>query len=355
MRIVKIHLERARLLRAAASNRATLLLLIVQAVAIIFYYRAQAPASLWLLALPALLLIANFLLALALRGVLRNNPPLLVFHFALIVMVLLAFVGQMSALRGTVELAQNETFDGRLENLRRGPWHRYRLGETRFTNLGFEIRYQPGVKRDKTVNRLALAHPDGTRRRVEIGDHVPLVIGHYRFYTSHNKGYAPIFEWRPAGGAAAVIGSVHLPAFPAHEFSQAREWRPPGSGLAVWTLLRIEDEVLPADREFMFRVPARHHLVLRIDDTRHELRPGDRLVLADGELAYLGLSTWMGYKVDYDWTRPWLLATALIGIFALFAHYLASFAWLRRRRVQGPPDPVGDPGHADSGSAARCD
>ena len=46
------------------------------------------------------------------------------------------------------------------------------------------------------------------------------------------------------------------------------------------------------------------------------------LRLADGTLRYDSLGSWMGYKVDYDRTRPWLLATCLLALCALSLHYL---------------------------------
>ncbi|HEY5738915.1 MAG TPA: hypothetical protein VIW27_04280, partial [Gammaproteobacteria bacterium] len=207
-----------------------------------------------------------------------------------------------------------------------GPWHRYGLADAEFSNLGFRINYRTGVKRDRTVNRIALNSADDGQQVVEIGDHVPLVIGHYRFYTSHNKGYAPVFEWLAAGSETPVIGSIHLPAYPINEYRQALEWQVPGSDLQLWTLLRIDENVLPEDRPFEFTVPEAHRIVVRVGEQRFEMAPGERIELDGGVLGYRGLSSWMGYKIDYDWTRPWLLATAIIAILSLFAHYVIKFA-----------------------------
>jgi len=258
----------------------------------------------------------------------------MVFHFALITLVVLLFFGQMVYFRGTLELSENEEFFGQLENVEQGPWHRYGLERVRFTNLGFRIRYHAGIKRANTVNRIGLTIGKAQQKLMEIGDHVPLVIGHYRFYTSHNKGYAPVFEWRPSGSAEVVTGSIHLPAYPVHEYRQALEWKIPGSDQSLWTMLNIEEDVLPADRAFDFQVPQQHKLVVRYQDQRHELMPGDELTLPQGVLLYRELSTWMGYKVDYDWTRPWLLATVLIGLGALFWHYIAKFSLIRIVRME---------------------
>jgi len=231
----------------------------------------------------------------------------------------------MSFFNATLELAENEEFAGQVENIEQGPWHRYGLSTIRFTNLGFQIRYHKGIKRDKTVNQIGLTLRNGQQQTLEMGDHVPLVIGHYRFYTSHNKGYAPVFEWRPSASTRVVVGSIHLPAYPAHEYRQALEWKVPGSDLKLWTMLNIQENVLPTDREFQFQVPEQHQLVVRHQDKRYALLPGDEIDLPGGRLTYRKLTTWMGYKVDYDWTRPWLLATALIGLMGLFSHFIVKF------------------------------
>ena len=318
------------LVDAFASNRTTLTLLVVLALAVTVYYQISLPFRIWLIAVPSLLLILNFLLALATRDILKNNWPLMVFHFALILLVLLAFAGRMSFFKATVELAESEEFAGQVENIQQGPWHRYGLSGTRFTNLGFQIRYHPGIKRDKTLNQVLLTMPDGLQRSLEVGDHVPLVIGHYRFYTSHNKGYAPVFEWQASNSDERIVGSIHLPAYPTHEYRQALQWQIPGTETELWTLLMIEENVLPEDREFDFQVPQQHQLVVRYRDQRYELRPGDELELPGGILHYQKLTTWMGYKVDYDWTRPWLLATALIGLLGLFVHFIVKFDLMKK-------------------------
>ena len=330
------------MIAALASNRFTLLSLLVLATGIVIYYRFAPSGKLWFIVIPSLLLMVNFLSAIITRGILKNNWPLMVFHFALIMLVMLVFLGQISFFQGTVELGENEVFGGdqrQIDNVRSGPWHRYALADARFSNLGFRINYHSGIKRDRTVNRISVDSGDAGRRVVEIGDHVPLVIGHYRFYTTHNKGYAPVFEWLPSGADAALTGSIHLPAYPINEYRQALEWRIPGSDRRLWTMLKIDENVLPEERPFEFRIPRYHRIIVRVDDRRYEMKPGDRIRLADGVLRYRELSTWMGYKIDYDWTRPWLLATVIFGLMALFVHYIFKFSLLRSDRLQGMLSP----------------
>lgn len=338
MKTAKIHprcSSAGDLIGLFSSNRATLFLLLLLAISIVFYYQVTFNGRIWLLVLPSSLLILNFLAAVFTRQILQNNWFLMSFHFALIALVLLAFIGQMTNFKATLELAENEEFSGQLENIREGPWHQYGLSQARFTNRGFQINYHKGIKRDSTRNQIELNLSDNRQQLIEIGDHVPLVIGHYRFYTSHNKGYAPVFEWQPVGSEEAFTGSIHLPAYPVHEYQQALEWNIPGSRQSLWTMLRIDDEVLPEDRDFNFRVPDKHSLIVRYQNQRHELKPGDELKLGEGVLRYQKLSTWMGYKVDYDWTRPWLLATAMVGLLGLFCHFIFKFSPMRLPKMRG--------------------
>ena len=307
------------------SNRLTLSLLLILAICIVIYYQTTISGRIWILVVPTSLLILNFFCALYYRQIMKNNWLLMSFHFALIALIFLLFIGQMTYLRATLELAENEEFSGQLENVDSGPWHRYGLADSRFTNRGFQIRYNKGIMRAETLNQLELTREDGSRQQLEIGDQVPLVIGHYRFYTSHNKGYAPVFDWIPSGSNQAITGSIHLPAYPAHEFNQALEWQLPGSDMKLWTMLQLREDVLPEDKDFFYKVPEQHELIVRYGDNRQVLQPGDEIRFDSGVLRYKKLTTWMGYKVDYDWTRPWLLSTCIIGMLGLFSHFLKKF------------------------------
>jgi hypothetical protein len=86
------------------------------------------------------------------------------------------------------------------------------------------------------------------------------------------------------------------------------------------------------------------------DGRRAELVPGGTLDLGNGTLRYDELRTWMGYRVTYDATLPWLLAAALLAAFALAWHYTQRFFFGPRAgagaplpngsRVAAAPDPI---------------
>lgn len=297
---------------------------------------ALARPSWWPLAGAMALLGLNLGAALCWHPALRRRLPLLVAHLALLALVLGVGLGRLAALQGRFELTEGQVFDGRLIDGEAGPLYRPALHRLQFRHHGFDIAYAPGRKRGATRNPVSWVDDDGRPQQAVIGDHVPLVLAGHRISTSPNKGFAPLLAWTPAGGANqdTVLGSVHLPSFPAHELNQSREWTLP-DGRAVWVMLRIDEPLLPAEAPAAFRVPAAHRLVVRVGGQRAELAPGQAMALPGGTLAYQGLQRWMGYRVAHDPTLPWLLAAALLAAAALALHYALQFFGPGRAAADG--------------------
>lgn len=316
-----------RMAQALASLRLTLLALAWFGGAIVYAYVGEERGGMALVP-PLLLLCLNLIAAVATHGAFRRWSALLVFHLALIALVLLVALGRLTYLKGRVELSAGEEFGGRLIESEAGPWHPWSgLGDVRFINEGFRIGYAEQLKRERTRNAVRYLDADGREGTAEIGDQTPLVLRGYRFYTSPNKGFAPAFLWYPAGGGEPVLGTVHLPSYPVNEYRQAREWQLPGSGLRLWTMLQFDEVILDPNARSEFRLPNRHKLVVRINGSeRHELQPGQAIELPEGRLVYDGLRTWMGYTVFYDWTIHWLLAASLLAAGALGWHFWRKFA-----------------------------
>lgn len=278
----------------------------------------------WALLAPALALLAlNLAAALIVHPAFRRQLPLLVAHLALLALVAGVGLGRLLALDGRFELLQGEVFDGTLLDRSAGPLHVDRLQRLAFRPLGFEIDYAPGLKRGATRNRVAWTGADGRPREAVIGDHHPLVLDGHRFYTSPNKGYAPVLRWEPERGEP-LRGAVHLPSYPAQALRQSRAWPLP-DGREAWVQLQIDGPVLDPQAAGRFRLPEAHRLVLRVDGLRAELAPGQAQALPGGRLVYEGLGTWMGYRVTHDPTLPWLLAAAVLSALALGLHYALKF------------------------------
>ncbi|MFZ2649555.1 MAG: cytochrome c biogenesis protein ResB [Burkholderiaceae bacterium] len=312
---------------ALASLKLTLWVLLMLAAGVLLAYRSETHTT-WALVLPLALFAVNLAAAVATNAVFRRQSALLMFHLALIAIVLLVAAGRLSYLKGHVELTDGAWFDGTLTQYESGPWHVQRLASVAFANLGFDIAYAPGLKRGKTVNAVAYRDAEGVEHRAQIGDNVPLVLAGYRFYTSFNKGFAPLFVWNPARGGAPQRGSVHLPAYPRNEYRQALEWTPPGSATPVWTMLQFDEVLLDAAEHSQFRLPSEHRVVMRIGEVRRELQPGQSIDLPGGVLVYEGLAAWMGYTVFHDWTIPWLLAACLTAVACLAWHFWSKYARL---------------------------
>ena len=314
-----------QVLRVFASLKLTLLILASIGAGVVASYLSELPAT-WVLAAPLTAFALNLAAAVVTNPVFRHQAALLVFHLALITIVMLIAVGRLTYLKGRVELAEGEVFDGRLTQEESGPWHPRRLDAIRFSNQGFTISYAPGVRRGNTRNQVVWTEPDGRVQRVVIGDQVPLTLEGYRFYTSPNKGFAPAFIWYPSTGAPPVLGTVHLPAYPAHEYQQALAWTPPDSKTPLWVMLQFDEAILDPAKPSEFRLPTRHQVVVRAGGKRRELKPGESLHLADGILVYDGLRTWMGYTVFYDFTLPWLFAACVLAVASLAWHFWNKFA-----------------------------
>lgn len=312
-----------------ASLKLTLVALTLLGVGVIAAYFNDADKT-WPLALPLGLLALNLVAAIAARPALRTQAPLLVFHLALLVLIVLLAAGRLSYLTGWVKLVEGEQFAGRLGEVTAGPLHNDRLREVSFSHSGFSIDYRSGMRRGQTRNRVHYLDSRGVEQEAMIGDQTPLVLEGYRFYTSSNKGFAPIFLWQPAGGEPQA-GSLMLPSYPINDFNQTIEWTPQGSRTAVWVALEFEKPVVDPERASTFELPDRHRLVVRFGEERRVVVPGDTVDLPDGRLIYQGLRSWMGYTVFSDWTLPWLLATCCVATLSLGWHFWRKFAprpWL---------------------------
>jgi cytochrome c biogenesis protein ResB len=314
-----------RSLRWLASMRLTQALLAMLGLATLLSYLARGIDTLTL-GVPLALLVANLLAAVITNPSFRRQPALLVFHLSLVAITALLAVAQLTAVSGRFELTEGVPYDGTMLGGSRGPWSR-QLVDASFVQRGFAVEYDTGMRRGRTRNDVVWVDDRGIERQDTIGDQKSLQINGYRFYTTSNKGFAPLFDWMPDGGTT-VRGAVHLPSYPLHEHEQTREWRPSAASAPIRVSLRFDERVLQRDQPAVLRKPDRHAILVRVDGAEAEMQPGESVRLAGGTLRYVGLRTWMGYRVTYDQTSTWLLAAALVAVAALLWHYIAKF---RRR------------------------
>ncbi len=308
-----------------ASLKLTLAIMALVGVGAAVSYYSEGAIT-WALALPLFLLSLSIFAAVLTNPVFRRQAPLLMFHLALIAIILLMAVGQLTYMKGTVEVTEGAAFSSDSVKIDKGLLHWGQIDKVSFINEGFTIEYAPGVRRGKTRNSLRWRDESGREQRGVIGDMVPLRLYGYSFYTSPNKGFAPAFTWYPGAGGPTVAGAVHLPSYPVHEHQQALTWTPPGSRDTVWVMLQLDEVVLDPQKPSSFRLPVQHRLVVRSGEERRELRPGDFMRLSDGVLEYNGLHRWMGYTISYNFTLPWLLAAGILAVGSLAAYFWGKFS-----------------------------
>jgi len=294
------------------------------------------PVGLYI-ALPFAVLFVNLIAALATNAALRRRGGLLGFHLALAALALLVAADRLMAFYGHVEVTEGAAFDPDLVEASAGPLHLWTLDRVRFAQGGFDIAYAPRMKRQDTVSEIFV--PDGGAgwARVLVGDDTPLIAGGYRFYTSFNKGFAPLLTYVGQDGRAQS-GAVHLPSYPLNYFKQGNEWVLPGTEERVKLWLHLPEPVYAEDLAWRFRKPDDARLVVIDGEQRHELRPGDVLPLRGGTLRYDELRGWMGYTISYNPLVPWMLAAAALGVLCLAWHVagrLRRTSWELERRTAG--------------------
>jgi cytochrome c biogenesis protein len=149
----------------------------------------------------------------------------------------------------------------------------------------------------------------------EVGDDVPHMASGFRFYTTHNKGIAVVLTWFPVKGEE-ITGAIHMPGYPLFDWKQDSRWQPPdGPDVRFWLHLSTplhEDRAWTLRSDYVSGV-----LVVNTQGRRIELKRGEQVNLDGGTLRFDELRGWMGYRIFFDPTLPWLLGAAIAAVFGL--------------------------------------
>ncbi len=303
-----------------ASIKLTLIGMVLLCIGAILSYGSQFDFSVWVLVLPLFWLSVNLLAAISTNRKINRQPGLLVFHLGLLGIAVLAAIGRLTHLDAQVEIINGQSFEpGLLQEVKKGPWHRWGLEGGEFVQGQYIVNYEPGLQRGATYSHVYVKQSDGTRQHLVVGDDKPLLLGGYRFYTSFNKGFAPILTWIPDAGAP-VTGSVNMPSYPLYEYKQKNAWSPPGTNEEIEFWLTLKTPYTEDDYWSLQQETSSGTLAVTVGDQRVELNVGDEARLPHGRLRYEELRMWMGYTIFYDPTLRWLFFVSVVAVLGLGWH-----------------------------------
>ncbi len=313
------------MIRALGSIRLALVGMLLLAIGAALSYDNPVDTPVWVLVAPLAFLAVNLLAAIATNPRINRRGGLLVFHLGLLAIIVLAGIGRLTHLDAQLEITEGTAFSpSDLTHMAKGPWHSGALEQLAFVQGSFTVDYSPGMVRGLTHSTVLL--PDdrqGWQTKV-VGDDRPLILEGYRFYTTFNKGFAPVLTWTPDGGGEALSGTIHMPSYPLFEYKQDSSWTPPnekGGGKEIKFWLRLKTGLREDAAWVLDGKTATGVLVVNVDDRRVELEPGQSVHVPGGVLRYERLTTWMGYKVFYDPTLHWLFGAAIMAVLGLGTHF----------------------------------
>jgi hypothetical protein len=278
------------------------------------------------------LLTLNLAAALLVNPAFRAQPALFGFHFGLLMLVIALGAGQLTRFKGHLELAEGQAFDPAVVVTDQRGWIEPQLPpEGTFRQGPIRVNYAAGLVRRETQSRATLAGGGQTRA----GDGHPLVVDGYRFYLTHNKGFSALLRWEDRRGGPARRGTVNFPSFPRLAPQQNRQWHTPAGTLLT---LSLQPRSYPRDAAWRLgrEMSGERLWIESAGQGERELTIGEHLELQGGRLYLEGVGMWMGYRVFYDPSLPWVLLSALISVGFLACHvYIRLEAQRRRAPVRG--------------------
>lgn len=298
------------------------LLTMVAAVAIASGDRLPTP---WM-AGPFGLLVLNLVAAILTHRRLRIDLALLVFHLALLALVVTIVGSRLIYFDGQFALSNGTAFEGQVTRSNHGPLHSGQLDQLSLVNEGFAIRYDADGRYRGTYNRVSWIDPEAGWQRAEIGDDRSVLIGGYRVSAVRQRGLAPLFRWEVTG-RPPELGYVQVPDHRSSDYPPWEIWKL-AKDLELWVQVNHAPLVQPVGRveENLGAAELAHTLIVRAAEQRFEIRPGESIDFPQGRLTYLELGAWMGYRVVYDPLANWVMASVVVGI--------GSLAWFYARRLR---------------------
>lgn len=313
------------LLRTLASLRLTLVGMLLLAVLAVTASRSDVVGP-GVTTVPLVILVTNLFAALLTNRSFRSQAGLLVFHIGLL--LVFAFIGLTVLMRydGHAEVLQGTAFDaGRVETVEEGWWHVNRLAGIELYQGEVRINYLPGLNRQDTHSMVEYRAKSGELRRMTLGDTRTARVNGYRIAATFNKGFAILLQWAGADGTE-IIGAVHMPSFPEHDWNQVNTWITP-AGQQVELELDFDHPVSSTASKWTFGATSMPYAV-RVSaegGPTRTIREGESVKLKNGVVRAVDLRVWMAYQIEYLPFLPWMFAAAVLAILGLVVHFARRF------------------------------
>jgi hypothetical protein len=331
------------IVRKIASLKITLVGLGLFVAAAMMSYGNPEETHVWVLIVPMVILAINLVAAIATNSRINQQPGLLVFHISLLLILLLAAVGRLTHIDAHLELVVGTEFESsKLLDVNSGPLHYGDIDKIHFVQGPFTVQYESGLQRGLTHSHVKAESQQGNWEDRVVGDDRPLILHGYRFYTTFNKGFAPILTWIPKQGQA-VTGAINMPSYPLFDYKQDNRWVPPGSSEEIKFWLQLKTGMDENASWILDGRNATGTLIVTIGDKRHEIEVGGLVSMESGTLRYDSLTTWMGYRLFYDPTIQWLFLVSVMGVLGLSQYFWKKVnlvPWMNESPDSLVPDPL---------------
>ncbi len=315
-------------LKVLAAPRVVLFGMVLLGIGAVLSYDNPETTPIWVLVVPLFMLSVSLFVAILTNPRIYRRKGLLLFHVSLLVLVVLVAYGRLSHFEAHVEMVAGKAFStDELLRVKSGILHNGDLDKIKFIQGNYTIDYSAGLVRGLTRSHIFVpsSEEEGKWDSLVVGDDRPLIVEGYRFYTSFNKGFAPLLTWVPNDGGDPVSGTLHMPSYPLFEHKQDNRWQPPGVDEEIRFWLRLDTGLDENNAWVLDGENATGVLVVSFKDMRIELNEGEEVKLGSGTLRYDELLSWMGYKIYYDPTLVFLFIASVLSVVGLFLHFWQKF------------------------------
>jgi len=257
-------------------------------------------------------LFVNLTLAILVREKIHHNLPLLIFHIALLLIILSVSVSRLTYFKGWAIVSEGEILQQPTGIINEGPWHKNRLTDSTIRQLEFEAYFDENGRRLDTESWMQLS---GYEDPILVSNKETANVGGYQITISNNLGYSVDLSWIPERGDL-VSGLLQLPSQISQPETQAVRLDLPGVSETIWIGLEVDSN----RKSFFypsFSVPKEYHFIVDINGEEYQLKPGNSINIVGGTLSINTLVPWIGYEMYYDPAIYFLLIASIVAVLSL--------------------------------------